>query len=323
MQTCFADDNACIHTSNRCLPRNSNRRKNVLILSYEFTPIVGGAGTYSRELAVGLTRNNCDVNVVTCYHGLKEHNTRIDEELCGKYRIKVHRFDSHGKLFFIQMYKKIYKIFGRMYHNSFDYIILADARSTRFAVLFMNDEQLAKSVHVFHGGEIDSFFLKPNYRVRLSGIRRKFISVLLKSRANIAVSENLKNIFLSEIPQLKGKMGVVLHGIDEEMFHPLTEAERENIRGLYGIKKNAVVILSASRLIAEKGQDKLIQAFSPLAEKYQDLEMVIAGDGNYRDELKKITERLSLRDRIVFTGKLARDNLAKLMAASDYYAMIS
>lgn len=60
------------------------------------------------------------------------------------------------------------------------------------------------------------------------------------------------------IPELTKKFHVVLHGIDEEIFYPIKNYEKEIIRNSYIIRKEDFVILTASRLIKRKGQDMLI-----------------------------------------------------------------
>lgn len=302
---------------------NTLKNMKILIISYEFPPLVGGAGTYSRELAVGLSKNNCDVSIITCHQGKRKQNHKSDQELLTRYGIHVYRFRSLWKFFFLQMHRKLIKHFTKDYHKQFDYIILSDSRATRYAILYMNDEQLVKSVNIFHGGEINSFYLTPNYRIKLSGIHKKFVDTLMKSKANITVSADFKKVFINEIPQLEKRMHVVLHGIDDKIFRPLSARDRTKVRNIFGIKNNETVILSASRLVAKKGQDKLIEAYAPLVVKYPRTKLVIAGDGEYRNELENLCSKFGINDHVLFTGQLLREELARLMAASDLFAMIS
>ena len=298
-------------------------KKKILIISYEFPPLVGGAGTYSRELAVGLSRNNYQVTVVTCYHGNAAEYNLIDKVLLEEEGVLVYRFRTFGKFFFLQMPFFLRKRLGKKFQNEFEHIILSDSRSTRYAILHFNDRQLAKSTHVFHGGEIYSFYLQPNLQVRLSGIHRRFVSSLLKSQAAIAVSQDLCDIFVNEIPELKNKIHTVLHGIDDKIFKPLSVNERADTRKKMGIEKDEFVILSASRLVKEKGQDKLIESFYGIAKKYQNVNLLIAGDGKYKSELEQQVKHLRLEKRVRFLGALSRSYLAKTMAVCDVFALLS
>lgn len=56
--------------------------------------------------------------------------------------------------------------------------------------------------------------------------------------------------------------------------------------------------------------------------KYPNLELVIAGDGEYRKKLEKQCKDLNISQYVLFTGKLSREDLAKLMGASDIFVMI-
>ena len=231
----------------------------ILFLTYEFPSLIGGAGMYTRDLALGLKKIGNNVTIITCKHG--ENDNEIDLEMRKK-GIRIHRFKSTGKLFFIQFYIGLITKFGLNFDNKFERIILSDERAIRLSILFFSRRQLSKCVNVFHGDQVNSFLIRPNLRIKLSGIRRKFIYSLQNVHVNIAVSQSIKKTFISNIPSLNNKIKVVLHGIDDDLFNPISKQERDFIRGKYGLKKTDFIIVSHSRLIEGKGQDRLIEVFS-------------------------------------------------------------
>ncbi|KAA3617833.1 MAG: glycosyltransferase family 1 protein [Calditrichaeota bacterium] len=293
-----------------------------LIISYEFPPFLGGAGTYSRELSVGLTSLGHEVTVLTSLHNDEKEAFGIDETLKSTHKINILRFKSIWKLFYFQLFYHLIKNFGKDYFDKFDSIILADHRATKFGMLFFK-KALVKSVNVFHGGEIDSFYLTPNRYLKLFGIPGKYENMLFHCKANIAVSADLKNKIVTVLPSLNHKIDVVLHGIDTDLFQPTTKNKKISTLQKYNLEKRQLIILSASRLVKEKGQDNLIKAFSLIKDEIPNTKLIIAGDGNYINALKQQTADLQIQNSVLFTGNLAREELASLMGISDIFAMIS
>lgn len=61
-------------------------------------------------------------------------------------------------------------------------------------------------------------------------------------------------------------------------------------------------IVSAGRLIPEKGFDILIESFKNLSSAYPNLDLVILGEGPMRNELETLIDSHNLKDRIILKG---------------------
>jgi glycosyltransferase involved in cell wall biosynthesis len=90
-------------------------------------------------------------------------------------------------------------------------------------------------------------------------------------------------------------------------------------RQLLGLAADARVILTAARLTAWKGVDFLIDAVARLP----DLTLVIAGDGPQGPVLRAQAEQHGLHGRVIFLGKIGRDQMLLYMRAADYFALYS
>lgn len=66
--------------------------------------------------------------------------------------------------------------------------------------------------------------------------------------------------------------------------------------------ENEPSIISAGRLVREKGVDVLIHAFSRLSEKHPSAVLRIIGDGPVRASLEELTARLDVSARVLFLG---------------------
>lgn len=77
----------------------------------------------------------------------------------------------------------------------------------------------------------------------------------------------------------------------------------------------APVVVAAGRYAPEKGYDRLIEAFSRVADDHPDWVLRILGHGPLQGQLEKQVERLGLRGRVQLPG-LAKDIEAELRGAS-------
>ncbi|MFN3597696.1 MAG: glycosyltransferase family 4 protein [Rubricoccaceae bacterium] len=83
------------------------------------------------------------------------------------------------------------------------------------------------------------------------------------------------------------------------------------------------VILSVGRLTAVKGQDVLVEAFAEVLRRRPDAELVLVGEGDTRGELERLSERLGVRERVTFAGKLNGEGIRKWMARAAVFALPS
>ena len=291
----------------------------ILILSYEFPPIVGGAATYVGELALSLHNLDHIVHVVTCIHGSRSKSAEYDETMVTKNGLFIKRFKPYGKLFFVQMFL----ITKKYIHKDYDQIILADARAIKFAAYFFSMELLHKCTNIFHGGQVENIIENPSFLLRLGKINKSFIAYLLSCNVNIAVSQFLRNSFLQKEPSLARKIKVVYHGIDETVFYPLSQQEIIRIRKEYNFKLNDIIIISTSRLDKDKGQDYLLSVFRDLVVEAPNLKLVIVGDGIAKKELMEKSKYYRLGEKVVFINSMSRKALAKLIGSSDLAVMLS
>lgn len=68
-------------------------------------------------------------------------------------------------------------------------------------------------------------------------------------------------------------------------------------------------VVCVARLCAEKGHVVLIEAVRELAERGLSFELVLAGDGEFRDELSELLTRYRLTDRVRITGWLTSEQV--------------
>lgn len=98
---------------------------------------------------------------------------------------------------------------------------------------------------------------------------------------------------------------------------------RARIRGQYGISSDARVLIYVGRLAREKNPELLFESFDRLAGRHDDLRLMIVGGGPYEAECRRMAAELRSSDRIVFTGAIPREKVAKYYSAGDIFAFPS
>ncbi|MFP4379997.1 MAG: glycosyltransferase family 4 protein [Candidatus Sumerlaeia bacterium] len=110
--------------------------------------------------------------------------------------------------------------------------------------------------------------------------------------------------------QAPGKVEVVYHGVDLEVFRPPAEP-----------REDKPVVLSVGRLCDTKGFPDLLDACMLLRDRGVDFRLKIIGDGYMREELESQIERLHLGDLVEIAGLLPREEVRKAYAESRLFVL--
>ncbi|WP_291632263.1 glycosyltransferase [Clostridium sp.] len=123
----------------------------------------------------------------------------------------------------------------------------------------------------------------------------------LKSFNNyICVSNNLK--CLLEEKKIQGTKSVVNNGIDIKKNNIITSAEE--IRNNFGIKEQDFVFAMVARFHPIKNHKEVILAFRKLTFEFQDVKLLLVGDGELRPELEALIVKLKLENNITMAGNV-------------------
>jgi glycosyltransferase involved in cell wall biosynthesis len=95
------------------------------------------------------------------------------------------------------------------------------------------------------------------------------------------------------------------------------------LRDEYGIDQKAKVILFVGQINRIKNVSLLIQAFKKLSAKRSDLLLLIVGEGPRREFMQNLVNRLDLRRKVRFIGRVPYNNMFKVYSVSDVLALPS
>lgn len=135
----------------------------------------------------------------------------------------------------------------------------------------------------------------------------------------VAVSDLVRDEMIGyKIP--KDKIEVIDNGIDLSRFDK-DVIFSENIRGELGIKENDKVIGTIGSLGYEKGHVYLLRTAKEILRANKRVKFLIVGDGPLRKELEDETERLDIKNDVIFAGY--RRDITELLSVFDIFALPS
>jgi glycosyltransferase involved in cell wall biosynthesis len=137
-------------------------------------------------------------------------------------------------------------------------------------------------------------------------------AVLAKSAGVTGVSESMIEEVRAFDPSIRGKSNVVYNALPAEALD-------------LAVAKPATrpYIIAAGRLVAQKGLDLLIEAFSRVAADHPAVDLRIIGDGADRALLEKWVTDHGLGERIQLPGWVSRQELASWIRGSQFLVVPS
>ncbi len=115
-------------------------------------------------------------------------------------------------------------------------------------------------------------------------------------------------------------ISIVPSGVDEKLF---SNPSGQEIRKKYNIPDNVLLISSISRLTQEKNVIFLAKVVKKVLLQNKNVYFLFGGEGDLLDNLKKILYHKSIKNRVVFTGKIKRELVKDFLDASDIFVYAS
>ena len=133
----------------------------------------------------------------------------------------------------------------------------------------------------------------------------------------LANSEAVKNFYVEHLGVKTEKITVIPNGIDVKYFDSITPDPE--LRKSLGINPNDFVIICVANLHKNKGHQYLLEAFEKVFEKYRDIQLLIVGDGDEKENLRNQTKNYQSKENILFLGK--RTDVPQLLKISDCFVL--
>ena len=108
------------------------------------------------------------------------------------------------------------------------------------------------------------------------------------------------------------------NGVNTDRFHPITAAEKLQLRYEFGLPSDKKVLLFASRLIERKGYDIILKAYKNIYQAFPNTVLMVVGKGSPEAEraLEQLKQELG-PDSITYKGEVV--DTAPYLQASDLF----
>ncbi|MDB5162340.1 MAG: putative Glycosyl transferase, group 1 family [Candidatus Saccharibacteria bacterium] len=140
----------------------------------------------------------------------------------------------------------------------------------------------------------------------------------------IAVSDITKKIIVEKYGIPEDKVQVVHNAIDVESFDDGYEYDHRTYRYLEELKSEGYTVLTAiTRFTIQKGLEYLIRATAKAVDKYDRIALLMAGDGEQRNELIALASELGIADKVFFTGFVRGKQWRDAYSVADIFVLSS
>ncbi|MDR2954496.1 MAG: TIGR04157 family glycosyltransferase [Prevotella sp.] len=136
---------------------------------------------------------------------------------------------------------------------------------------------------------------------------------ILESDHFVCVSQYMLDLFKKTMDIGETPYSVV-HNALQDTYKDLTQEEKTAIRLKYHIAPDTKLLLYAGRLDPMKGISYLLDAFRKVLEQDANVQLIMAGDGDYNRWMKEAGDCWS---KISFTGRLDKEQLYDLYNIAD------
>jgi 1,2-diacylglycerol 3-alpha-glucosyltransferase len=134
----------------------------------------------------------------------------------------------------------------------------------------------------------------------------------------IAPSKGLKQV-LGDLG-VESPIEVIPNGVD---VHPFQAVELPVARESLGFKDDDLLLVYMGRVGPEKNLAFLLRAFAGIAKTYENVNLLILGDGPERENLEDRVRVMGINERVKFTGMIPYPELPAYMAAADVFVTAS
>jgi phosphatidyl-myo-inositol dimannoside synthase len=108
-------------------------------------------------------------------------------------------------------------------------------------------------------------------------------------------------------------------GVDVDRFHP--DVDGTHLRRAWGVPDGVPLVGCVSRLVARKGQDRLLAVWPEVRRRHPDARLALVGEGPLADDLARAAADLGPDAGVVLPGRVPWPDLPAAHAALDVFAM--
>lgn len=282
---------------------------------FDFTTMVGGATKGSIYLLQRLKKTGVDVSVIDVYGNCKEYINDVEQAnlplsiLNKKEDIIVIGHGNNKILRILEICKQtpsflkiLFNLIKKIREEKPDYIMVNNQKSLFFLVLARKFIEF-KTIFYYRG------------EAKKNQISNKFID-MINTQVDVAYCHSMKAI-----------ENMYSYGVTKKINYLPNCISTKDVKKYLNSNKSSDhinILLSAGRIVKEKGYHTAIEAIGILNKKDYNLNLILPGlivDSDYKLELDNLIIKYQLEKSVSFVGWV--DNLTEILANVDYMVLPS
>lgn len=283
--------------------------KNILMVSYDYLPNIGGIAVYVHELSIALSRMGHNVTILTQYRSESQNIKKSTYMNVKILRIPISRLRKLDDFQYIHRMRKLIKKLQK--EENVDVIhwhtLNKDAKVMR------NIRVDGLEVYTNHLSWFRMLYNQKNYKKIYSLIKNPDY-IICPSREIEKMSECLFGVH---------RTCYLPNGVNLNMFAKHESVNKE-IRETYGIPMEDKVILSTNRMEPIKGMQYLIDSIPNILYKHPNTTFLIIGDGSQQNKLMNRVRSQNIdQSKVIFVGRVPNAEIKEWIFVGDVYVQPS
>ncbi len=272
--------------------------------------IIGGAQENTVLTCAGLRDRGHDVTLIAGPETGPEGSLWPQGEAASTRTIKLDSMRRSVKpLLDYKCARELTAIFRR---EKFDIIHTHSSKAGIVARYAAHREGNAKVVHTIHG---------MSFNRTQSALTQCGYSTLERRAARwtdafICVADAMTEQAVAANIAPRDRFNTIRSGIETALFQR-DEQTRLHVRKGWNVSDDCIVVGTVARLFKNKGYEDILMAMPNIVRANANVKFVWVGDGAHRQQYEAVLARHGLSDRVVFTGLVKPDEVARLMNGMD------
>lgn len=287
-----------------------NSRRKILMLSWEFPPmVVGGLARHVFDLAKTLVNQGNEVHVVTCHvEGYPAHEINQGIHV---YRVQSHQPQTSEFFHWIGSLnlamadhaRELAKKISFDCIHAHDWLVSVAAKGLKEEL----NIPLIATIHATEHGRNDGIHTGLQYE-----INQKEWELCYEADEVIVCSPYMKDEVVNVFNVPAEKLHILPNGVDPDLIK--TEEITDGFRYK---REHEILVFSVGRVVKEKGFQTIIEAAHIVKQRMDNIKFIIAGKGPMLDEYRTRVRNENLEDKVTFTGFISDDERNRLLSECD------
>jgi glycosyltransferase involved in cell wall biosynthesis len=298
-------------------------KKNILYVIPYFVPAwsYGGPVKVSYDFSEELIKRGNRVTVITT--DVLDNNTRnrkLYEKING---IKIFRFKNISN--FLAKKFNFYAPIGlrRWLTNNihkFDIVHVHEIFTYQSIIASRSCQKKGIPYVIQPHGSLHPAAMRPRFLVLKHLIIKYFALLVRSSKAIIVLTEKEQKSVAALYPHVKQKIMIAPNGLDVD---ELKKVKPIDVHAKYKIPQKHKIIVFIGRIHYKKGLDIVLRSLNLLKNKLSFTFLIIGPDEGQKDNLQKLSRKLKLEKRIVFTGLMSGNTKLATLKGADLSILLS